>query len=301
MEIDRPAAEAWINEQLKPIGSIETAHERPWSTVLRVPIDGGAAWFKACAPIQAFEPRLTADLSARWPEIATEVLAADDERSWLLLADAGTPIRQLGNPPQSWLSVLPRYAELQREEAQHIADHLAHGVPDRRVAMLPPLYEDLLRHDLPITIEEIARLWGFEARFADLCVQLAGHGPPETIQHDDLHGGNVYDRRGTLRLLDWGDACISHPFASLVVTFRFLALWNGLKPGDSWFARLRDAYLEPWGTGLVDVFEPAMRVGHVAHAFGWARQWDALPPEARPGFNTGFATVLRRALTRLAG
>jgi hypothetical protein len=62
-----------------------------------------------------------------------------------------------------------------------------------------------------------------------------------------------------LRLLDWGVASISHPFMSLVVTFRFLEETNKLAPNDSWFARLRDAYLEPWGRGLEDAFTLRLR------------------------------------------
>jgi aminoglycoside phosphotransferase (APT) family kinase protein len=77
---------------------------------------------------------------------------------------------------------------------------------------------------------------------------------PETVQHDDLHRANVYTEGGKLRVLDWGDSSISHPFVSLVVTFRFLEEVTKLPPGDPWFARLRDAYLEPWGRGLEGVF-----------------------------------------------
>jgi hypothetical protein len=58
--VDRAAADDWIRAHVKPVGAIETAHERPWATVLRVPLANGVAWFKACAPVQAFEPRLTA-------------------------------------------------------------------------------------------------------------------------------------------------------------------------------------------------------------------------------------------------
>ena len=65
---------------------------------------------------------------------------------------------------------------------------------------------------------------------------------------------------------------------------------------DAWFARLRDAYLEPWGAGLADAFALAIRVGAFAHAIAWARQRDALPDEARPEFVKRFAVVLRRAL-----
>jgi hypothetical protein len=281
---------------VEPVGAVETAHERPWSTVLRVPVRDGVVRFKACAPVQAFEPRLTAELSGRWPDRVPEVLAQDEGRAWLLLGDAGTPIRELGNPPETWLVALPLYAELQRGEAEHMHDHLAHGVPDLRVATLPARYEDLVRGDLPLESGEIRQLREFVSRFADLCDELSALGLPETVQHDDLHMANVYSQGQRLLLLDWGDASISHPFASLVETFRFLEEFNGLSPTDPWFDRLRDAYLEPWGSGLADVFALAMRVGTFAHAIAWVRQRDALPMEARAEFDTAFTIVLRRAV-----
>jgi hypothetical protein len=297
--VDRAATDEWIRANVSPVGAIEIVHERPWATVLRVPLaGGGTAWFKACAPIQAFEPRLSAQLFARWPDLVAEVLGHDEERAWLLLADAGTPIGTLGNPPEPWLTVLPLYAELQRGETTHARDHLAHGVPDLRLATLPARYDDLLDHDLPLEPDEVARLKNFRPRFAELCAELAAHGIQETIQHDDLHMNNVYAHGERLRVLDWGDSSISHPFASLVVTFRFLEEVTGLRPSDPWFPRLRDAYLEPWGHGLRDTFALAMRAGAFAHTFGWVRQRDHLPDDARREFDRWFAVVLRRALAQ---
>jgi len=266
--------------------------------VLRVPVAHGVVWFKACAPVQAFEPRLTAQLFARWPDRVAEVLAYDEGRAWLLLADAGTPIAMHSKLPQIWLAALPRYAELQRGEAAHAGEHLAHGVPDLRVATLSARYEDLLQRELPLERSEISRLRTFAPRFAELCGELAAHGVPETIQHDDLHMANVYARGEGLRLLDWGDSSISHPFASLVVTFRFLGEVTKLPPTDPWFAKLRDAYVEPWGNDLSRAFALAMRVGTFAHSFAWARQRDHLPAAARAEFNAAFAVVLRRSVAQ---
>jgi phosphotransferase family enzyme len=290
------AADAWIRAHIEPTGAIEAVHERTWANVWRVQTDGGALFFKACAAVQAFEPRLTAELSARWPDDVPTVIAHDDARGWLLLADAGTPIAVFGNPPQAWLRVLPRYAELQRGETAWTEDHLAHGVPDLRLAALPARFDDLLRSDLPLEADEIARLRSFAPRLAAEAIELAGAGIPESIQHDDLHMGNVYALGDGLRVLDWGDSSISHPFASLVVTFRFLEQVNGLRHDDPWFTRLRDAYLEPWGPGLSDTFELALRVGAVAHAIARKRQRDFLPESARPAAAGEYAVVLRRAL-----
>lgn len=288
--------EDWIRRYVTPSGPIETAHVRPWSTVLRVPVPDGCVYFKACAPVQDFEPRLSARLSARWPDRVAEVLGYDVDRAWLLLADAGTPLIELGNPPQAWLSVLPSYAELQRGEAAYATDHLTHGVPDLRPAVLPQRYDDLLRHPLPLRDNEIERLRRYRPRFAEECAELAAHGIPDSIQHDDLHHANVYRRDGRLRVLDWGDSCVGHPFASLVVTFRFLEERNGLPPHDPWYARLRDAYLEPWGGDRRETFTLAYRVGALAHAIAWARQRDALPEAEHPGHDRWWAVVLRRAL-----
>ena len=296
--MDRAAAEDWIRAHVDPVGPIETAHERPWATVLRVPLADSIAWFKACAPVQAFEPWLSSELFVRWPDRVARVLGHDGERGWLLLADAGTPVRALGNPPEAWLLALPLYAELQRGETAYVHDHLAHGVPDLRVATWPARYDDLLTRDLPLDEDEIRRLRDFAPRFSELCSELAAYKVPETVQHDDLHMANLYKKGERLRLLDWGDSSISHPFASLVVTFRFLEEFNKLPPGDGWYSRLRDAYLEPWGSGLAPAFALAVRIGAFAHTIAWMRQRDALPDQARPAFDQVFSIVLRRAVAQ---
>jgi hypothetical protein len=297
--IDRAEVDEWVSTHVRTAGPIEPFLERPWATVLRVPLIGGAvAWFKACAPIQAFEPRLTMQLFRRWPDRMPAVLAHDEERGWLLLADAGTSLGDHGNPPSAWLRALPLYAELQRGEAGHAEDHLGHRVPDLRLPVLPSRFDDLLRHRLPIADDEVRRLRAFQPRFEELCTELAAAGLPATVQHDDLHLANVYVDGAEMRFLDWGDASIAHPFGSLVVTFRFLEQTSGLGPGDPWFARLRDAYLEPWGRGLESAFELGLRVGTFAHAAAWIRQRDALPQAALADFDRAFRIVLGRAVAR---
>ena len=205
------------------------------------------------------------------------------------------PLREFGNPPAAWLHVLPRYAELQRGEAIYAEEHVAGGVPSLPISALPARYIELLDRDLPLEPDELGRLEAFWPVFAQLCAEL-GSGLPVTVQHDDLHMGSVYERGARIRILDWGDSSISHPFFSLVVTFRILEEYTGLKPNDPWFARLRDAYLEPWGAGLSDQFDLALRVGSFAHATAWIRHREFLPPADRPPFDEWFAHVLRRAL-----
>jgi hypothetical protein len=292
--VDRATAEQWIRRQVDADGEIELAYEQPWATVLRVPTADGDAWFKACGPVARFEPRLTASLYERWPDRVVGVLGHDADRAWVLLVDAGTTVAPPAHAPEVWETLLPLYAELQRGEAAHAADHLAAGVPDLRTEKLPERYERMLeRDDIPLEPDEVERLRAFAPRFADLCAELASRGVPDSIQHDDLHQLNVWVKDGRLRVLDWGDACVAHPFASLFVPFCFLDDANGLPTGDPWLARLRDAYLEPWGSGLVETFDLALRVGTLAHSFAWFRQLDALPDEAKPDFMRWFPHLLR--------
>ena len=296
-DIDIEEAESWVRSWLLITGPLELFQAEPWASVFRAPAHGGVVWFKACASRQSFEVPLTAALSARWDAV-TEVLAHDVDRRWLLMADAGEPLRTLGNPPQRWLEILPTYGELQIGETGRAEEHLASAVPDLRLAHLPALYEELLRAELPLESAETSALEAFRPRFSELCEELDGAGIDATVQHDDLHMNNVYVKDGALRVLDWGDASIGHPFFSLFETFRFLVELNRIPPGDRWFARLRDAYLEPWGPGHRVTFDLALRVGGLAHAIAWLHQRDALPEADRRGFDKGFAHILRVALRR---
>jgi hypothetical protein len=301
--VDRAAAEEWIGEHVEPAGEIEVMQERPWATVLRVPLRDGASWFKACAPVQAFEPQLTDELALRWPDRVVEVIATDVERAWLLLRDGGTPLQAFGDALEAWLEVLPLYAELQRGETAHVDEHLAAGVPDLRIEKLPAAYEQAVVRDLPLEPEEIERLRAFAPRVVELCSELASRGIPPSIQHDDLHDANVYARDGRFAILDWGDASIAHPFTTLTVTFRLLEYMRGVPPGDPWFARLRDAYLEPWGAPaeLAETFDLAEKVGRFSHTLSWLRQLDAMPAEERPQYTQYFPKVLRRFLEAVQG
>jgi aminoglycoside phosphotransferase (APT) family kinase protein len=56
--------------------------------------------------------------------------------------------------------------------------------------------------------------------------ELASYGVTETLQHDDLHDGQVFVRDDRQLILDWGDAVISHPFFTLSVTLEGVIAWG---------------------------------------------------------------------------
>jgi aminoglycoside phosphotransferase (APT) family kinase protein len=56
--------------------------------------------------------------------------------------------------------------------------------------------------------------------------RLASYGVAETVQHDDLHDAQIFVRNGRAQVLDWGDACISHPFFTLAVSLEGVLQWG---------------------------------------------------------------------------
>jgi len=97
--------------------------------------------------------------------------------------------------------------------------------------------------------QTLARLRGMEEEYAGWCARLDDSGIPPSLQHDDLHDGNVFVRPGGYAIVDWGDAVVAHPFGSLLVALRSIAARFGLPPGSAESRRLRDADLERWSEG----------------------------------------------------
>jgi hypothetical protein len=68
-----------IDASVERTGPVEELHRRAWSAMLRLPIRGGSAYFKAAAPAHAHEAALTEAL-ARWrpgPAWVEEFVAAE--------------------------------------------------------------------------------------------------------------------------------------------------------------------------------------------------------------------------------
>jgi Phosphotransferase enzyme family len=310
-------ATAWIRARLSErdvelTEEIEQPHVRWWSTVLRVPTSDGLLWFKANAPPHAFEAGLLAILERVSPGHVPEVVALDVDRGWLLMRDGGERLREQVHSSRDldrWRTLLPEYAELQISLAPHISDLIAAGVPDERLAVLPGHFDALLAdreacmvvRENGLTTGEYDRITALAPDNADRCARLGAFGIPETLQHDDLHDGNVFVREGRYLFFDWGDSCVSHPFHSLVVTMRQLVYRLELPPGGPDVLWLRDAYLEPfarYGTRaeLVEAAELAHFTGTAARTLAWHRFVSARDPEFRADDEEAIPYGLRRLL-----
>jgi hypothetical protein len=259
----------WVDEQLgrlglERVGEPEERRFSPWSRVLRVPTNGGPVWAKELSPGLRHEVAVTELLASHAPALVLAPLVADRDRGLILFPDGGETLRNAPTPGR-WEETLARYAQLQIDVAPLADELLALGALDRRPASIPQLYERLLAAE-----PDAERLRALVPRLEDGCARLAAP-LPVTIEHDDLHDGNVL---ADGRIFDWGDAGVAHPFFTTVISLQ--------EEPD----RVRDAYLEPWTalasrSELLAILDDALWVGKAARALTWAEILSSLDEEAR--------------------
>jgi hypothetical protein len=223
------AAVAWVDDRLTEVGRPRTGepdqvHVRPWSTAIRVPTAQGDVWFKANTPELRHEALVSLLLARRMPDRVPPLIADDLERGWLLMEDAGRRLRQVVAEERDlsrWEDVLDGAADIARAMEPDVEELIAAGVPDFRLGVLPDRYAALVDAE---DVEE--RFRDAVPRVQDLAEELASYGVTETLQHDDLHDGNVFVRDDRQLILDWGDAVVSHPFFTMSVTLEGVVAWG---------------------------------------------------------------------------
>lgn len=258
---------------------------RPWSVLIRMTADGAPdTWFKANPPASAFEAGLTEAL-ARWaPGQVPAPLAVDADRGWSLLPDGGTLFRDAHLTAEAgeraWAEALYQYGTMQRALCSRTAELARLGVPDARLAVLPALFDRLVRDNPVLDPDTRTALHRLRPRVEEWCDELAAIGIPDTLDHADLHDGQLFaPAPGRFTFFDWGDAAVSHPFCSLLVPLRRA----GEQYGTHVLPRLRDAYLDAWsgtgapGTDLRHGASLAWRLGAIGRACSWGRLFPSAP------------------------
>lgn len=309
-------AHAWLREAAagagrRVTGPIEQPHVRPWSTVFRAPTDRGDVHLKLCGASQAHEPALTALLARTAPAIVPEILALHPSEPWMLLADGGRKLREVGDGAGRlgiWERVLPPYAELQRSLLGHEETIRATGTPDHGLDRLAADFRTMLEDDRPAARSEAApraRLQALLPEIAARAAELAASGIGDSIQHDDLHDGNVLVQAGRAVVFDWGDASLTHPFLSLGVLLEFSAAQAEVGPDHPSIVRLRDAYLEPWTASLarpaaVEAAGLGARLSTLTRALSWHRvvTLNEGARQAEPEMTGRYLSQVLRALDR---
>jgi hypothetical protein len=282
---------AWVARQsvvhgLELTGELEQPHVRPWSSVIRFEASDGRLWFKVNGAGTRHEPALLQVLEQRVSGLLPDVLAVDLERGWSLSRDGGPMLREALPAERSWRAwegVAVRYAEAQLRLAGHRDAVVATGVQDVTPAAVPEharmLVEELSA--LPtdaggLGADDAGRLSAVSAHLESWSAELASSAVPPSVQHDDLHAGNVCwnGSAATAHIIDWGDTSWAFPLTTMLTTMRSLAFHASLPVDAPEVLRVRDAYLEPFSTfatraDLVHLVDLARRTGCVGRAMAW--------------------------------
>ncbi|MET1058702.1 MAG: aminoglycoside phosphotransferase family protein [Nocardioides sp.] len=283
------SAAAAAEHGLALTGEWEQPHARPWSSAIRLETDGGRLWFKVNGPGTAHEAALTGVLAAVVPDLVPEVLALDAGRGWSLMRDAGPVLRSVAEADRRWdhwHTVVAAYARGQRGLADHRGALLDTGASEVSPATLPQLARDLLEklaarpvEDGGLDRDQAARLAALLPAYDGWCAELAASGVPASVNHDDLHDGNICWNGGGPRIIDWGDAVLGHPFGTLLTTLNSIAWQAGCEIDDPRVVAVRDAYLDEFA----DVGSPddrarwtllARRTGCVSRALSYVRAFE---------------------------
>lgn len=291
---------AWVKarlaaQQITLTGALQAVRVRPWSALWRAPTTTGLLWLKACAPALRHEAALLDILWRVQPATLPPIYAIDAAQGLILMADGGELLRPYTREQRDlshWAHILPAYAALQQTMAPHAGELLAAGVLDRRLETLPALYDDLLTDTLALAIgqphgltpAEYAQLQAQSAAFAGRCAALAELDIPATIDHSDFHDGNILIDAGCYRFIDWGDACVAHPFLTVLVTLRSIAYGLGTEENDPALHALRDHYLAQWTAygdlaALRRALDVARPLAMVNRALTWRQALRTLPPD----------------------
>ena len=308
----------WMDEELaragRPrTGAVEVVRIRPWGSVWKAPTGAGTVFLKEPAAATAFEVPLYDLLARVVPDRILTPVALDVDNGWLLLPDGG-PVVSDQHEGEALLGPLeriaPQYAQLQLDLSRHVDGLLQAGVADMRPERMLERFDEALDsvHPGPEHEARLRQVAELRPWFRDASARLAELPGGATLDHNDLHGGNVFlDQEGSARFFDWGDAVLSHPFASLLVlrsVVRWLQDAHEETPAER---RIVDAYLEPFGgeADPADVREAvvlACELGKVARSLVWARAVAPMPPDEDDpdGFRTAPVDWLLEVLDRSA-
>ena len=242
--------ETWVDRELAATGRRRTGPlrtHRVWSisAVFEVPTDRGTLWFKACCDHFIAEAAIVHRLARRVGHLVPVLVGAHDEAGWLLME----PLRGASDhdrAPGAVDAVAPLWGRAQVAALDWLDELRAAGCPERGLEATLEAWHAVLatspEMDL-LTEVERQELASAAGRAEELVREFWGCGIPDTLSHGDLHPGNVaYDGR-EVRIFDWTDGCVTHPFLDGSHLARVLD-WYGTGEGEA--DRVMQAHAQPW-------------------------------------------------------
>ncbi|KRF05927.1 hypothetical protein ASG88_20780 [Nocardioides sp. Soil777] len=276
--------EAWVDTVLAGSGRRRTGPLVPvkmWSisAVARVVTDAGDLWLKApCEHFRA-EARVHPTVAGLFPDLVPTLVAVEEAEGWLLM-EPMTGADDADRADGAALEVVRRWATAQLAAVGHVDGLLAGGCRRRGVDETLAGFHRVLAGsiELPLlTHAELTAVRGCAADVELLVRELWSAGVPDTLSHGDLHLGNVAWDGRSLRIFDWTDGCVSHPFLDA----SHLRHFEEARPQGP---DLEATYAEPWRAAYPDAdIDRAFVLAHLADLVFQAITFDDIVSSTEPG------------------
>ena len=219
------AALNWLEANLPPSHDgkpWQASQIRSWSisSVWRVTSVGTHLYFKASPRYFASEVAVTLDVADRFPSASPSIVAAQPQNGWMLMQDLGDVTLGTVDSAEMWHDTMKTIAMVQHGYLERFREMERLGIERRTtegiVETLVNWTDDPASVEIRIFGEEneaaLRRLEPSVGRIESMARALRELGVPATLEHGDLDATNVFIRSGSPVLMDWSDACVSHPF-----------------------------------------------------------------------------------------
>jgi hypothetical protein len=217
------------------------------------------------------EPEIMGILTKRIPEHVPVLLAINPERRWILVQDmGGNDLREVSEI-QVWEDALRTYAQIQIASLEFMDEMLSGLFYDHRIgtiaSAIDPVFKDapvlLKDYEQCLNESELKALRAIAPQIKALCHEIGSYKVPCTLEHGDLHSGNIRITQNGLIFYDWSWSCVTHPFlGAAAFLYKEVKRLPFVSQAE---ARLRDAYLEMW-----TAYEPLERLREL---FGLMQRW----------------------------
>ena len=183
---------------------------------------------------------------------------------------------------ETWCRLVQAWGQVQRELVPQSSELVDLGVPALDVAASVELTHERAEELAALPVEDPRRLTKEVRdrieralpRLATSVEVVMSLGVPDTLVHNDLHGGNLFRDNG--RFFDLGDAMVTQPMTDLAVPLGSLVALTGCPPDDPALWRVTDAWIEVWSdvrptAELREAMPHAMRLARLARHEAWRR------------------------------
>ena len=281
-------AEQWFSSKLVELGIQATGSTQqfkggvPSACLLRTATGNGHIFFKASYAKQPGEARLTRLLAERWPEHVPAPLAVSEPHNWMISRDFKITTDNMPgvNDLAEFSATLGR---LQLESINDLQSFSDMGCMNRNLEFLcnadgsanaqaTGAVPVLKGGKVPLVDEELKNLEKAFALARDECKKLQAYEIPDSFSHLDYRPDNFFVEDNVVKIIDWADVAIAHPFMSLCRTIDYLELYTQEGESLEGFETLSREHLEEMQSAYLKEFEKFESIERLNEAFNIARK-----------------------------